>query len=564
MVIRSKYKINKALILKFCTLFVLILVTEAMIFRYSLLYSKDDCTSYKSSDTSILYGYEFNDNLYKPQVKDACINIKCKNIISNELSIDLYNGLSENSNISLYITNGNDEQHIDTKTVRKGYKSIHFYYNTMENISKIRITFKSTDDSNVLNIPLINVDIDYNILDISHFIRKHLSSIVLVVGIALVLSFLSVSISQNREKNECIKVERQSNFELLRIICMLLLIGHHYAVHGGLLSLTPGSHQQNIGRGLLPLGKMCFIAFIAISMWFLVDSTNAKFSRFMKTWMQVLFYSVTFTIISYIMGSVVRPIDFISCFFVMTGNSHGFAASYLIFLLLLPFIIKATKGISKFQARYILVILFSIQVGSQILRAATKYNQPVYSEVTLFILCYFISLNFKRWPVEDLNNKFLWFGMIIGTWILVYVLYGLAYQGIHTTLIDFVLGTVGDESSIFYIFAGYSLFYIFKDIRIPYSRIINKIASLTFGVLLIHDHNFFRHLFWSEVVRTQTDYYSPHMVLRITITVASIFVACCVIEYLRQEFVEETIMRTRTYKDFCYKMDGKINETNSK
>ena len=29
------------------------------------------------------------------------------------------------------------------------------------------------------------------------------------------------------------KEERQSNFELLRIISMILIVAHHYAVHGG-------------------------------------------------------------------------------------------------------------------------------------------------------------------------------------------------------------------------------------------------------------------------------------------------------------------------------------------
>jgi len=47
---------------------------------------------------------------------------------------------------------------------------------------------------------------------------------------------------QNREKTF-----RQSNFELLRIIAMLMIVGSHFAAHGVVNTLNlPGGVQTNI------------------------------------------------------------------------------------------------------------------------------------------------------------------------------------------------------------------------------------------------------------------------------------------------------------------------------
>lgn len=38
------------------------------------------------------------------------------------------------------------------------------------------------------------------------------------------------------------------------------------------------------------------------------------------------------------------------------------------------------------------------------------------------------------------------------------------------------------------------------NIHINYSKVINKMASTTFAILLIHDSNYFRNLIWNYIL----------------------------------------------------------------
>ena len=131
-----------------------------------------------------------------------------------------------------------------------------------------------------------------------------------------------------------LKTVRQSNFELLRIVCMIFLVAHHCCVHGGVLNTD--SPYRFFALIFLPIGKICFVAFVALSMWFLTEK-SFKSSRFVKTWLEVFFYSVSFCLISFIfiprskLGMIRGGL---ASLLPITGNSHGFASSYLLFYLL--------------------------------------------------------------------------------------------------------------------------------------------------------------------------------------------------------------------------------------
>lgn len=90
--------------------------------------------------------------------------------------------------------------------------------------------------------------------------------------------------------------ERNSSVELLRIFCMFFLIIHHCVLHGGAVGMDICGNR-NIALFFLPAGKIAFDAFLAISMYFLVDQTF-RMNKFIKMWLLVLFYSVLFTLIS--------------------------------------------------------------------------------------------------------------------------------------------------------------------------------------------------------------------------------------------------------------------------
>lgn len=537
-------------------MFAIVYIAILIIFKNRLFYSEQLAVE-NSGDESMYVNYSIEDNNHIP-TQDAYMLIDTERKVINHVTLSLGKGLPCDSCIKLYIGTDSGDVSIEDKIVRKGYKRVSFYFEKRE-ANYAKVFFLSEKDKLAIPLSDISVAAGYRYLDL---VRPENWG--WIIGMLAAFSFsmtvaVLFTLYDKKNKNSInlpnSRIARQSNFELLRIICMFLIICHHYAVHGGLLSQPAITHVHKVGLFFLPFGKICFDAFIAISMWFLVDSYSAKFERFFKMWMQVFLYSVIFTIISYLFGGKISYIDFIGSMFVMTGNSHGFAASYLLFLLLLPFIIRATKNINKSQARYLLIIVFMIQVGSQIVGALIHYYQPIYSEVTLFVLCYILSINLKKWPIKEFDSKMVCCTIIVITWMVAFIVNGLAYLGLHTTTVDFICRIIGDESSLFYIAAGYSLFYLVKDIHVPYCKAINAIASVTFGVLLIHDHNYFRHIFWYEIVRIQQSYNARFLIFRILLTSILIFFSCGVIDYFRQILVEKPLLRLDYIKRLCEKMN---------
>ncbi len=98
---------------------------------------------------------------------------------------------------------------------------------------------------------------------------------------------------------------RKSNFELCRIICMLLIIMHHAVLHGGILGFQNCTNKY-IGLMFFPGGKICFDAFIVLSVWFLIDQ-SFKIEHFFRTWILTLFYSITFAVVAFELGGIKYP-----------------------------------------------------------------------------------------------------------------------------------------------------------------------------------------------------------------------------------------------------------------
>lgn len=348
--------------------------------------------------------------------------------------------------------------------------------------------------------------------------------------------------------------ERKSNIELCRIICMALIIAHHCVVHGGAVNMDICTNKY-IALFLLPGGKICFVAFLAISTWFLVGQ-SFKAERFFKIWFQVLFYSIFFTGIAFILGTKLTVPNWFSVLFPIIGNSHGFAATYLAFYLLIPFLNIITNKITKKQLQWLILLLIYFQVISKIIGTVGGYYAPIRSELLLFILCYYITVYIKKYPITFLEKQLILFLIVLGIWLSAFIICYIAIiRFTGNEIISFFTVLCSDESSILYLIGGYALFFLFKNIKVPKCDIINRIAHYVFGILLFHDHNFFRIVLWSDVFHTQNWYYSSYFILIIILCTIIIFTCGLIVDYIREKCIEPIFFRLNIIKKLVTKMD---------
>ena len=106
---------------------------------------------------------------------------------------------------------------------------------------------------------------------------------------------------------------------------------------------------------------------------------------------------------------------------------------------------------------------------------------------------------------------------------------------------------------------AFCFFRIFENLNIGVCPWINKIASATFGVYLIHDSDLFRTLIWKNIFDvSDVQFKSEYFVLLAVCDVFVVFALCCLIDFLRQKFAEPRYLKLYDFlaeklKKFCVK-----------
>ncbi len=106
---------------------------------------------------------------------------------------------------------------------------------------------------------------------------------------------------ENKEKTEIPKKKpRQSNIELLRIIAMLLIVFHHFAVHGNFYF----SNEEKISvnqfwlRCIAIGGRVAVDTYVLNSGYFLINSKSVKINKVLK----MLFQMYTYAFLDFFVG----------------------------------------------------------------------------------------------------------------------------------------------------------------------------------------------------------------------------------------------------------------------
>lgn len=83
----------------------------------------------------------------------------------------------------------------------------------------------------------------------------------------------------------------------------------------------------------------------------------------------------------------------------------------------------------------------------------------------------------------------------------------------------------------------------FKNINIKHNKIINTIASCTFGVYLIHDYFWgMQQWLWKDICKNVAFFNSEYLYIHSIIVPIIVFFACVIIEYTRQKTIEKPLI----------------------
>ena len=336
------------------------------------------------------------------------------------------------------------------------------------------------------------------------------------------------------------RLGRNSNIELFRIVLMFFIVAHHFSLHSGFSEIKlENSLNKYIADCLLVLGTIGINGYILITGYYMIQS-KMTVKKILKLIGQVWFYSVSIFIIFAVFirpeGSVGIK-DMIKYVFPILFYKYWFATTYVIILILSPFINEYLNSIGKKKfLKLIATCLIMWCLIPTIINAAFAGSRLVWC-IVMYSVGGYIRLYCN---VQQINRKKHILGLVFS---------GMALFS-SVILLNFIGETLKIEKFVAYsaYFSGYNniiialisieLLFAFISMKPKYNKIINFIAGATFGVYLIHEHELVYQYLWVDFLKTPIYYQRNNFVLYAFITIILVYLVCTIIDLIRQYTIE--------------------------
>ncbi|MBS9334886.1 acyltransferase [Fructobacillus sp. M1-13] len=320
---------------------------------------------------------------------------------------------------------------------------------------------------------------------------------------------------------------RNSNLEFLRIIAMLLIVAHHFALHG-FEWVDTSSLSGGIDVFILDFfrsgGKLGVDIFVLISGYF-VSKKAFTLKKFLLIYAQIWFYSVgIFLLFTFCLHPFfpITKIDAFYNFFPLIYNRYWFATNFIFLMALSPLLNVTFKYVKQ---PVILRILLLAVLFCSFLPTFFNVSAPL-SYLGWFILLYMVAGYIRYFvDIHKLNHK----KHILFTILSVSALY----------IMSIVNSKYWDLHSFIVLVSTVEIFIMTITAKPRYNRMVNLISGSTFGVYLIHDNPYMRRYIWHTLFNVQSFYHTGFRLFPFAIAViATIFIFSILIDMVRRYTVQ--------------------------
>ena len=316
----------------------------------------------------------------------------------------------------------------------------------------------------------------------------------------------------------------------MRIIAMLMIVSSHFSVHGGFDFPLNSITVNRLWQQFLALGQYGNGLFILVSGYFLVESPGLKPKKLLSLWSRMFFYS--FSIFCLFMALGLADFDiklFARSVAPLTRTHWWFASTYFVMYLIHPYLNILLRSFSREDYKKFLTAIF-IYWSIIPTFLLTSFEG---SNLMNFICLYSLAGYFRLWAKDFGSKKF--------------IIYGVGFMALN--FLSFLcLDVIGRRFPFvgvralhlrplmrpFTILAVVCLFLGFRRLTLN-SKLVNILASATFGVYLIHEHKLMRPFLWLKVFKNFTYQNSPYLIPYSLGVIIFVYVACTLIELARMK-----------------------------
>ncbi len=344
-------------------------------------------------------------------------------------------------------------------------------------------------------------------------------------------------------------LERQSNFELMRIFAMFLIIGCHFVCN-----IYPVQTQVFLNDVVIALyfpGGQVGVALFFILTGFFGESSVPKPRKIAKIVAELFFYA-WLSLIIYALAKYFSFYDFprlsrkelteclVDAVIPYSSGTWWFLTAYI------PLIIVKDKInilLNKLNTHGFLILLFalwffwySVANGYKGILSYFAFEKAVF----FYIMGFFV-----RKKIEPGNAFFLRKPVSLFLGLLFY-LAASYFQILYTSSYAFPFPRIflyAAQGAVCVPFSALFLFLFFARLNVGNSRIINKIASTMLGAYIFHRSNIMINLFFMKIFCGTELYAKSHFFLTLTVSILAVLSICSAVDFARAKIVEPLVMR---------------------
>jgi len=291
--------------------------------------------------------------------------------------------------------------------------------------------------------------------------------------------------------------KRRSNFEILRILAMFMVLVLHYLDKGGILTplAEPFTVQSYTAYLLESFAIVAVNVYVLITGYFMCES-SMKVTRLLQILCQVMWYVILIPVVLVLAGQVdisgFTTYDWLRLLFPVHMKHYWFVTSYVILMLFVPFLNMAIKHMHRVQHLTATALLIVYQVlPKSVFPVVFTDDDAGYGPIWLICL-YLTAAYIRKYGIPFFSSAkkslMCYFAGVMCIWASILVM-RVVYFAIDAfgERIDFAL----HYNHILCLFTSVALFYAFVYWQPKDNKVTNfaaKIAVYTFGVYLLHEH----------------------------------------------------------------------------
>ena len=317
-----------------------------------------------------------------------------------------------------------------------------------------------------------------------------------------------------KSTDNVLPAQRNSSFELLRIISMFLIVMSHYTTQG-IQPLKSGI--MDLVYSLFPIGGTVGVdCFVLITGYFMINS-SVTFTKIARLLYQVFIVAASISLAAYFIGSpwfetgskqLMKSAIGIFC-------NYWFINTYLLLMLLSPFLNKILRKMTQKQHLICMCALVFLNY------MAPHCHIPIISNVGLFITLYAISAYIRMYVPSNWISVRKVGIFIIALLIIEVVLIWLTHQ--NRVFSALFAGSILGHDSLYLLIFSTLVFVLFTRLFINNSRAINYMGSCTLGIYLFHEHVSMRHFLWQTILNCEQVPYGNTPYLHSLIAIPFVF-----------------------------------------